>query len=377
MPPHPPGHPRASRCPRAPRSYCLYPAQSCLLLLFPSPSQCTVWVPPGGKPHPPASRRACVARRCLPQPPARRAPIPARGEVPLLGCYSSPFGRPLVFARSLRTFPAFGRAPGFTGIRTGGYSAAGSTCSPQVAGAPATPRRPTAQLSRRPRTPRGPSSPAARPGGGSARLHRDPASPGGGEAGSPGRPHGRRGPQECRRGAYPPSLRLRVSGQICPRGSLRTAGSSSEKCGCGSEVQLSGGLGGWPEKEPTVRTAPLRVLRGQGWARPGREAERTAPCGGLGPRPRRALSMVRGGAARPALPGSAPRSPPLHPLPGACSPTSRPLAPSASPAAGSRLSFFLLWVSPFVLWSPAGLSSLPPLASPPFSALLTLGSQNY
>lgn len=109
------------------------------------------------KPHPLAPKSL---RGSVPPHPASgpHAPYPAgRGEVPLLGFYSSPVWLPLPCVRpgGAFTFHAFGRAPDSLSLQSvpGGSSAAGSTCSRLVAASLPTPRRgspvrPSAQLSR-------------------------------------------------------------------------------------------------------------------------------------------------------------------------------------------------------------------------------------
>lgn len=164
------------------------------------------------------------------------------------------------------------------------------------------------------------------------------------------------------------------------------AGGSSEKCGRGSEVPLRRGRPGLGQM---VRIAPLRGLHGSGLGalRPRRVGWGTTGAGGgtgsapavsrsfyrrplEGCGPRRLEPCPWCAVERRALPGfalSSPRS---------CSPAFR-LSLSLPDSVAARVrSFLLSWVSPFVLSSPAGLSPLPPLASPPPSALLTLGFLN-
>lgn len=336
------------------------------------------------------------------QPLAPHAPYPGgRGEVPLLGCYSSSSVRSLcpacahgdALARSLRTFHAFGRAPDSLVLKSvlGGSSAAESTCFRRVAGSLPL-RAPGLQPGRPPNfpaasgrgVPRGPSRPPT--GSREATPHVSAATPAGG-AGTEPAPRTRWG-SKAAAGEGRVNIERR-SGS--PGKYTRGAPCAPLWLGVASGWQLwkvRARLGSAVEPGATragtdgADRPPSVVFTGQRLAR----SDRGGDCGrqgrdGVGarrllrflpPPPRGvwaedagALSMVRRGAARPGWLCA------FLPQVVLSSLLARSLSLASWPP-GSRLSFLLSWVSPFVLWSPAGFSPLPPLASQPSSTLSRL-----
>lgn len=285
-----------------------------LSLLVLLPSLCSVSVPPGRKPRPLAPKSQCGPGPPHPDPgPAR--PVfwrVGRSSVTRLlflfpvRCLSPAFVLGDAFARSLRTFHAFGRAPDSLFIESvlGGFSAAGSTCFRQVAGSLATPRhrspaRLTDQLSpRRPAEDKPRPLPAAHrvPGSDAARLSPDPRAgrgQGGGPKSAPAGDGVPKRPQERGVSALNAGQGLRgnppkgLPAHPCSWG--WPASGSSEKCGRGLEVPLRRGRPGLGQM---VQIAPLHGLHGsrpgavrprRGWGVGGRMR---APGAGRGRRPR-------------------------------------------------------------------------------------------
>lgn len=166
--------------------------------------------------------------------------IPPRGgEVPLLGYYYSPSVR-LPLPSGLPWGRFHPEPPHFSHLREnasqpflesvlGGPSAAESTCTRQVAGSLATPRRrfparPTTQLSLGDHSEDAPRPRPARQLG-PGKRRRAPRPPGGSLAGVLSRPPEATGSRSCYgRGACLPSERSRVSRETLRRGPLLIAG---------------------------------------------------------------------------------------------------------------------------------------------------------